>query len=48
MDELRKNIESKIETVTKLAFENEQVNVTYQGLSEKYSPKNIQVSKHTV
>lgn len=47
MDGLRKKIESKIETVTKLAFENEQLNVTYQALSEQYSPKNIQVSMQT-
>lgn len=40
---LQHDIETKIEEVTKLAFENERLNMSYQTLSEKYSPRNIKV-----
>ncbi|XP_022899918.1 vacuolar protein sorting-associated protein 37A [Onthophagus taurus] len=39
---LQKGIDERIEEVTKLAFENERLNVKYQSLSDKYSPRNIQ------
>lgn len=41
IEDLREDIETKLEEVTKLAFENERLNVHYQSLSEKYSPRNI-------
>ncbi|KAK4880494.1 hypothetical protein RN001_008640 [Aquatica leii] len=40
-ENLSKDIETKIQAVTKLAFENERLSTVYQSLSEKYSPKNI-------
>lgn len=40
-DYLNKEIETKVELVSKLAYENERLNLVYQSLSEKYSPKNI-------
>lgn len=43
LEKLNADVEVKIEEVTKLAFENERLNATYQMLSEKYSPKNIKV-----
>lgn len=41
---LRKDIDVKIEEAAKLAFENERLHAHYQGLSDKYSPKNIRVN----
>lgn len=41
IEDLRKDIETRLEEVTKLVFENERLNVNYQSLSEKYSPRNI-------
>ncbi|KAG5883154.1 hypothetical protein JTB14_033405 [Gonioctena quinquepunctata] len=41
LGELKKDIDSSIEEVTKLAFENERLHVIYQNLSDKYTPRNI-------
>ncbi|GJQ70224.1 putative modifier of rudimentary (Mod(r)) protein [Trypoxylus dichotomus] len=41
LEELQKDIDLRIQEVTKLAFENERLNITYQNLSDKYSPENI-------
>lgn len=41
--QLRDAVDSQIEKVTKLAFDNERLYSVYQNLSEKYSPRNIQV-----
>lgn len=41
MEDLHKQIDSKIEEVTKLAFENERLFVIYQNISDKYAPRNI-------
>ncbi|KRT85720.1 hypothetical protein AMK59_1147 [Oryctes borbonicus] len=41
LEELQKDIDFRIQEVTKLAFENERLNITYQNLSDKYSPENI-------
>lgn len=40
-ERLNKEIEAKVDLVSKLACENERLNLVYQSLSEKYSPKNI-------
>ncbi|KAK5646885.1 hypothetical protein RI129_005349 [Pyrocoelia pectoralis] len=40
-ERLNKEIEAKVDLVSKLAYENERLNSVYQSLSEKYSPKNI-------
>ncbi|XP_050302671.1 vacuolar protein sorting-associated protein 37A isoform X2 [Anthonomus grandis grandis] len=40
--ELKEHVNSQMEEVAKLAFENERLYSIYQNLSEKYSPKNIQ------
>ncbi|CAH0558209.1 unnamed protein product [Brassicogethes aeneus] len=42
LEDLRFGIDSRIEEVTKLAFENERLLGIYQDLSDKYSPRNIQ------
>ncbi|KAJ8985501.1 hypothetical protein NQ317_015043 [Molorchus minor] len=42
LDELRSGIDSRVESITKLAFENERLHVIYQNISDKYSPRNIQ------
>lgn len=44
LEELQKDIDFRIQEVTKLAFENERLNITYQNLSDKYSPENIKVN----
>ncbi|RZC34361.1 vacuolar protein sorting-associated protein 37A [Asbolus verrucosus] len=41
LQELKMNVDRRIEEVTKLAFENERLHVKYQDLSNKYSPVNI-------
>ncbi|KAJ8913544.1 hypothetical protein NQ315_017095 [Exocentrus adspersus] len=41
LEELRKGIDSRIEDVTKLAFENERLHAIYQNFSDKFSPRNI-------
>ncbi|KAI4465138.1 williams-beuren syndrome critical region protein-related [Holotrichia oblita] len=41
LEELQKDIELRIQEITKLAFENERLNITFQNLSDKYSPENI-------
>ncbi|XP_065164041.1 vacuolar protein sorting-associated protein 37A isoform X1 [Atheta coriaria] len=41
LEDLKKDINTRIEEVTKLAFETERLNMAYQTISEKYSPKNI-------
>nr|XP_023021620.1 vacuolar protein sorting-associated protein 37A [Leptinotarsa decemlineata] len=41
LEELQRDIDSRIEEVTKLAFENERLHVIYQTLSDKYTPRNI-------
>ncbi|KAF5297801.1 hypothetical protein FQA39_LY11950 [Lamprigera yunnana] len=41
LESLSKEVEGKVEVVTKLAFDNERLSTIYQSLSEKYSPKNI-------
>lgn len=43
LEQLRSGIESRIEEITKLSFETERLHSIYQNLSEKYSPRNIQV-----
>lgn len=42
LDDLKKAIDERIEEVTKLAFETERLNATYQTLSDNYAPRNIQ------
>lgn len=42
LTELHQQIDSQIEEVTKLAFENERLFVKYQDFSDKYAPQNIQ------
>lgn len=44
LEELRNNIDSRIEFVTKLAFENERLHGIYQNFSDKFSPRNIKVN----
>lgn len=41
LNQLREDIEARIEEATKLALENEKMIGVYQSLSDKYSPKNI-------
>ncbi|XP_018568891.1 vacuolar protein sorting-associated protein 37A [Anoplophora glabripennis] len=41
LNELKSNIDSKIEHVTKLAFENGRLHAIYQNFSDKFSPRNI-------
>ncbi|CAG9768931.1 unnamed protein product [Ceutorhynchus assimilis] len=42
LSNLKASVDSRIEEVTKLAFDNERLYSVYQNLSEKYSPRNIQ------
>nr|CAI5860063.1 unnamed protein product [Callosobruchus analis] len=42
LEELRKNVDQRVDEVTKLVLENEQLLASYQTLSDKYAPKNIQ------
>lgn len=41
LNELHQQINSRIEEVTKLAFENERLFTLYQNLSDQYAPRNI-------
>lgn len=43
LEELKKGVDDRLEEVTKLAFETERLNLTYQTLSANYSPRNIKV-----
>ncbi|CAG9858414.1 unnamed protein product [Phyllotreta striolata] len=42
LDELKLDIEQRMETIAKLAFENERLYSIYQQLSDKYAPRKIQ------
>jgi len=46
IDELKQDVQLKVEEVTKLAFETENLIGAYQNLAEKYSPKNIKNLLH--
>lgn len=43
LEEIKSDIDSRMETIAKLAFENERLYSMYQQLSDKYAPRNIQV-----
>nr|CAH7737913.1 unnamed protein product [Callosobruchus chinensis] len=42
LEELRNNVDQRVDEVTKLVLENEQLLASYQTLSDKYAPRNIQ------
>lgn len=45
LEQLRRDVDSRIEEVTKLAFDNERLHVKYQSYSSNFAPRNIQVCK---
>ncbi|VEN40480.1 unnamed protein product [Callosobruchus maculatus] len=42
LEELRNSVDQRVDEVTKLVLENEQLLASYQTLSDKYAPRNIQ------
>ncbi|CAH1994977.1 unnamed protein product [Acanthoscelides obtectus] len=42
LEQLRKDVDQKVDEVTELVLENEQLLASYQSLSDKYAPRNIQ------